>query len=62
MQIGENPELGKRYGRVSRNLLGLESGKHVVLFKYYMESIKLSLQGLLNFSEAYKHKHEENHI
>lgn len=32
MQIGENPTSGKEYDGISRNLLGLKSGKHIIFY------------------------------
>jgi toxin ParE1/3/4 len=31
-EIGKNPELGKFYNGISRNLLGLKSGKHIIFY------------------------------
>lgn len=33
MQIGENPELGKEYEGINRNLLGLRTGKHIIFYQ-----------------------------
>lgn len=30
--IGENPDIGKQYTAISRNLLGLKSGKHIIFY------------------------------
>ena len=32
LEIGKNPELGKVYNGISRNLLGLKSGKHIIFY------------------------------
>ncbi|MCB9202610.1 MAG: type II toxin-antitoxin system RelE/ParE family toxin [Flavobacteriales bacterium] len=32
MQIGENPELGKKYDEISKNLLGFRTGKHIIFY------------------------------
>lgn len=32
-QIGKNPELGKKYDRISKNLLGLRTGKHIIFYQ-----------------------------
>jgi len=32
-QIGENPELGKEYKGINRNLLGLRTGKHIIFYQ-----------------------------
>lgn len=32
-QIGKNPELGKEYDGISKNLLGLRTGKHIVFYQ-----------------------------
>lgn len=31
-EIAENPELGREYTDISRNLLGLRSGKHIIFY------------------------------
>ena len=31
--IGENPDIGKEYYGISRNLLGLKSGKHIIFYQ-----------------------------
>lgn len=31
-EIGENPTIGKVYAEISKNLLGLKSGKHIVFY------------------------------
>ena len=31
--IGESPNIGKEYDGVSRNLLGLKSGKHIIFYQ-----------------------------
>ncbi|WP_018628489.1 type II toxin-antitoxin system RelE/ParE family toxin [Niabella aurantiaca] len=33
MQIAENPELGKKYGGIDGNLLGLRAGKHIIFYQ-----------------------------
>ena len=35
--IGENPELGKEYFGISRNLLGLKTGKHIIFYHLISE-------------------------
>lgn len=30
--IGENPDIGKEYAEISRKLLGLKSGKHIIFY------------------------------
>ncbi|MGV8946850.1 MAG: type II toxin-antitoxin system RelE/ParE family toxin [Lutibacter sp.] len=35
--IGENPNIGKEYFGVSRNLLGLKSGKHIIFYHLISE-------------------------
>lgn len=32
-QIGNNPELGKEYDGISKNLLGLRTGKHIIFYQ-----------------------------
>lgn len=36
-QIGENPELGKEYEGISKNLLGLRAGKHIIFYQVITE-------------------------
>ncbi len=31
--IGENPDIGKEYEGVCKNLLGLKSGKHIIFYQ-----------------------------
>lgn len=31
--IGENPDIGKEYNGISKNLLGLKSGKHIIFYQ-----------------------------
>lgn len=31
-QIGINPELGKEYDEISKNLLGLRTGRHIIFY------------------------------
>ena len=31
--IGENPNIGKEYYGIRKNLLGLKSGKHIILYQ-----------------------------
>jgi toxin ParE1/3/4 len=37
MQIGKNPELGKEYGGINSNLLGLRTGKHIIFYQIITE-------------------------
>lgn len=37
-EIGDNPSLGKEYDGVSRNLLGLKSGKHIIFYHLISEN------------------------
>jgi toxin ParE1/3/4 len=32
-QIGKNPELGKKYDGINKNLLGLRTGKHIIFYQ-----------------------------
>jgi len=32
-QIGENPALGRKYTEISKNLLGLKTGKHIIFYQ-----------------------------
>ena len=36
--ISENPEIGKEYAEISRNLLGLKSGKHIIFYHLISEN------------------------
>ncbi|WP_299111473.1 type II toxin-antitoxin system RelE/ParE family toxin [uncultured Winogradskyella sp.] len=31
--IGESPDIGKEYDGISKNLLGLKSGKHIIFYQ-----------------------------
>jgi len=33
LQIGQNPELGKEYEGICKNLLGLRTGKHIIFYQ-----------------------------
>lgn len=35
--IGQNPEIGRKYNGISKNLLGLKSGKHIIFYKSLSE-------------------------
>ena len=35
--IGENPGIGKEYDGISKNLLGLKSGKHIIFYQVISE-------------------------
>jgi len=37
-EIGKNPRIGKEYTRISRNLLGLKSGKHIIFYLLVSEN------------------------
>lgn len=37
IQIGDNPNLGKVYDGISRNLLGIKSGKHIIFYQLISE-------------------------
>ncbi len=37
-RIGDNPEIGKEYTEIDRNLLGLKSGKHIIFYQFISES------------------------
>ncbi len=32
-QIGKNPEIGQEYVEISKDLLGLRTGKHIIFYK-----------------------------
>jgi toxin ParE1/3/4 len=36
--IGENPDVGKEYIGISKNLLGLKSGKHIIFYQLISEN------------------------
>jgi toxin ParE1/3/4 len=38
MQIGKNPELGKEYEGINKNLLGLRTGKHIIFYQVTSET------------------------
>lgn len=33
MGLGTNPDIGKEYEGISRNLLGIKSGKHIIFYQ-----------------------------
>ena len=35
--IGKNPDIGKEYEGISRNLLGFKSGKHIIFYQSISE-------------------------
>lgn len=37
LQIGHNPDLGKEYEGIKRNLLGLRTGKHIIFYQIINE-------------------------
>jgi len=37
-EIGKNPELGKSYPEISKSLLGLKSGKHIIFYQHLTEN------------------------
>jgi toxin ParE1/3/4 len=45
LEIGNNPEIGKEYYDISKNLLGLTSGRHIIFYqiidKYEIEVIRI---------------------
>jgi toxin ParE1/3/4 len=34
LEIGKNPEIGKEYYDISKNLLGLNSGRHIIFYQF----------------------------
>lgn len=36
-EIGENPSIGRNYTEISRHLLGLNSGKHIIFYHQISE-------------------------
>lgn len=36
-EVGGNPDIGKKYNGISRNLLGLKSGKHIIFYQLLTE-------------------------
>lgn len=36
--IGEDPDVGKRYDGVNKNLLGLKCGKHIIFYQLLSEN------------------------
>lgn len=45
IEIGKNPEIGKEYDGINKNLLGLHSGRHIIFYqiidKYEIEVIRI---------------------
>lgn len=31
--IGENPNIGKRYSKINKEMLGLKSGRHIIFYR-----------------------------
>lgn len=36
-QLGKNPELGRKYEGIDKNLLGLRTGKHIIFYQIIKE-------------------------
>lgn len=36
-RIGQNPDVGKEYNEINKNLLGLKSGKHIIYYQSLSE-------------------------
>lgn len=36
-EIGENPSIGKNYAEISKHLLGLKSGRHIIFYHQISE-------------------------
>jgi toxin ParE1/3/4 len=34
IEIGENPDIGREYFGISRNLLGFKTGKHIIFYHF----------------------------
>jgi len=34
MEIGKVPEIGKEYDEITKNLLGLHSGRHIIFYQF----------------------------
>jgi len=47
LEIGKNPKLGKNYNEISRNLLGLKSGKHII-FYHSISEIEIEIIRILH--------------
>ncbi len=37
IEIGEHPEIGKEYSGISKNLLGLKTGRHIIFYQQISE-------------------------
>lgn len=37
-EIGQNPEIGKEYSKINKNLLGLHSGRHIIFYQLIDEN------------------------
>lgn len=53
--IGENPDVGKEYYEVSKNLLGLKSGKHIIFYQSLSEN-KIEVIRILHERMDYKNR------
>lgn len=46
-EIGENPDIGKAYTEISKNLFGFKSGKHIV-FYYFVSTDEVEIIRILH--------------
>lgn len=57
-EIGENPNTGKEYSGISKNLLGLKSGKHIIFYQMLSEN-KIEVVRILHERMDLKSRIEE---
>ncbi len=36
-EVGKNPEIGREYNKIKKNLLGLHSGRHIIFYQLVAE-------------------------
>ena len=56
-QIGKNPNIGKAYPEISKNLLGLKLGKHIV---FYYQTIEYEIDVIRILHERMDLKYKIN--
>lgn len=47
MEIGKVPEIGKEYDEITKNLLGLHSGRHIIFYQF-IEKDKIEIIRILH--------------
>ncbi len=55
VQIGENPELGKKYDGISNSLFGLKTGKHII-FYHIISEVAIEIIRILHESMDFQNR------